>query len=123
MGLGNADAAERTYQKYRELGLISESDFHAETLRADILALRDDPEAAIAIYEDVAQASHPGMMENSVTMATDLAKLGYLYEQAGYPDRSRDYLERALAMYEVPQVPTSPRLRDVQKALDRLGGD
>ena len=83
----------------------------------------DDPEAAIAIYEDVAQASHPGMMENSVTMATDLAKLGYLYEQAGYPDRSRDYLERALAMYEVTQVPTSPRLRDVQKALDRLGGD
>lgn len=123
VGLGNADAAERTYQKYRELGLISESDFHAETLRADILALRDDPEAAIAIYEDVAQASHPGMMENSVTMATDLAKLGYLYEQAGYPDRSRDYLERALAMYEVTQVPTSPRLRDVQKALDRLGGD
>jgi serine/threonine-protein kinase len=124
IGLGNADAAERTFQEYEELRRISATDeFHSETLRADILALRGDPEAAIAIYEDVAQATHPGMMENAVTMATDLTKLGYLYEQAGYPDKSREYLERALAMYEVTQVPNSPRLQDVKEALVRLGGD
>ena len=124
VGLADADAAERALQEYYEIsGSAAKGNFEAELFLADILALRGDPEAAIAIYEDVAQASHPEMMENSVTMAIDLTKLGYLYEQAGYPDKSREYLERALAMFEVTQVPDSPRLREVREALDRLGGD
>ena len=60
------------------------------------------------------------MTEYAITVAADLSKMAHLYEQIGQADKSREYLERALAVYELTQVPSSPRLREVRAALDRL---
>ena len=121
IGLGDADAADRALQDFYEAGgEAARNNFEAELLSADVLALRGDPEAAIVIYEDVAKESHPGMTEYAITVAADLSKMAHLYEQIGQPDKSREYLERAQAVYELTQVPSSPRLREVRAALDRL---
>ena len=122
--LGDADAAERILQEYYELGeVLSKQSTEAELIEADILALRGDPDAAIVVYEEIIEATHSGMTAGSVTRGVDLMKLAFIYEQAGQPDKSREHFERALAAFELSQVPDSPRLIEVRAALDRLEGN
>ncbi|HNP63163.1 MAG TPA: serine/threonine-protein kinase, partial [Woeseiaceae bacterium] len=122
IGLEDADAAEDVVADVIERGYYSPDDDPAwlRLARANIMGLRGDYDGAIALYHDVEKTDHPNFPPTHLRTAKDYAKLALLYEKAGDIEQSRNYFTQALEIFELSQVPGSPRLREVRAGLTRL---